>query len=216
MGNELEKSAEKFKAWYKATFLPTRSTTKPLLSSISSTSSKGQHTTNASNHELFDQAVQEDDCHGLVIAGCDLELLVLGDKHRELKVSNDNADRSRHGRLVWSLPNWHGSDRCSHCPIGRRNLQGHLAHDGQDGSWESKNMLNCSSFYNVFCVEDDAENGSYALLGEVEHSAFLLYWLCKFSFCSQANKVTLDFAHLVDYLARARPLHSRSYLLNLS
>ncbi|PQM42768.1 hypothetical protein Pyn_37838 [Prunus yedoensis var. nudiflora] len=42
-----------------------------------------------------------------------------------------------------------------------------------------KNMLNYSSFYINCSIEDSAEDGSIAPLGEVEHSAFLLYWLCK-------------------------------------
>ncbi|CAL2238697.1 unnamed protein product [Prunus armeniaca] len=66
---------------------------------------------------------------------------------------------------------------------------------------KAKNMLNYSSFYSNFGVEDSADDDSIALLGEVEHVAFLLYWLCKFVFCTQANKVTLEFAHLADYLA---------------
>ncbi|CAL8992843.1 unnamed protein product [Prunus brigantina] len=52
-----------------------------------------------------------------------------------------------------------------------------------------------------FDVEDSADDDSIAPLGEVEHAAFLLYWQCKFVFCTQANKVTLEFAHLADYLA---------------
>ncbi|PQQ06898.1 hypothetical protein Pyn_36665 [Prunus yedoensis var. nudiflora] len=51
-----------------------------------------------------------------------------------------------------------------------------------------KNMLIYSIFYNSFGVKDDAENGSYAPFG-------------KFIFCGQANKVTLEFSHLADYLA---------------
>ena len=66
-------------------------------------------------------------------------------------------------------------------------------------------MLNYSSFYNNFGVEDEAE-GDYAPLEEVKHAAFLLYWLCKFVFCSQANKFTLEYAHLADYLAQAEEL----------
>ncbi|CAL9007274.1 unnamed protein product [Prunus brigantina] len=68
---------------------------------------------------------------------------------------------------------------------------------------KAKNMLNYSSFYSNFSVEDSADDDSIAPLGEVEHAAFLLYWLCKFVFCTQANKVTLEFAHLADYLALA-------------
>ncbi|PQP94785.1 uncharacterized protein Pyn_25132 [Prunus yedoensis var. nudiflora] len=41
-------------------------------------------------------------------------------------------------------------------------------------------MLNYSSFYRNFGVEDSAEDDIIAPLGEVEHTAFLLYWLCKF------------------------------------
>ncbi|PQQ00289.1 uncharacterized protein Pyn_32351 [Prunus yedoensis var. nudiflora] len=36
--------------------------------------------------------------------------------------------------------------------------------------------------------KDSAEDDAIAPLGEVEHAAFLLYWLCKFVFCTQANK----------------------------
>ncbi|CAL9001121.1 unnamed protein product [Prunus brigantina] len=67
---------------------------------------------------------------------------------------------------------------------------------------KANNMLNYSSFYNNFGLENNADD-SIAPLGEVEHAAFLLYWLCKFVFCTQANKVTLEFAHLADYLALA-------------
>ncbi|CAL8163151.1 unnamed protein product [Prunus armeniaca] len=56
-----------------------------------------------------------------------------------------------------------------------------------------KNMLNYSSFYSNFGVENSVDDDSIAPLGEVEHAAFLLYWLCKFMFCTQANKVTLEF-----------------------
>ncbi|CAL9011514.1 unnamed protein product [Prunus brigantina] len=63
-------------------------------------------------------------------------------------------------------------------------------------------MLNYSSFYGNFSVEDNADDDSITPFGEVEHAAFLLYWLCNFVFCNQANKVTLEFAHLADYLAQ--------------
>ncbi|CAL2273623.1 unnamed protein product [Prunus armeniaca] len=53
---------------------------------------------------------------------------------------------------------------------------------------KAKNMLNYSNFYSNFSVEDSADDDSIAPLGEVEHAAFLLYWLCKFVFCTQANK----------------------------
>ncbi|BFG35175.1 hypothetical protein CerSpe_214490 [Prunus speciosa] len=66
---------------------------------------------------------------------------------------------------------------------------------------KAKNMLNYSSFYNHFGVENSTEDDSIAPLSEVEHALFLLYWVCKFVFCTQANKVTLEFAHLADYLA---------------
>ncbi|PQP95539.1 uncharacterized protein Pyn_25010 [Prunus yedoensis var. nudiflora] len=52
----------------------------------------------------------------------------------------------------------------------------------------AKNMLNYSSFYNNFGVEDSADDDSIAPLGEVEHATFLRYWLCKFVFCTPANK----------------------------
>ncbi|PQQ19322.1 hypothetical protein Pyn_12391 [Prunus yedoensis var. nudiflora] len=61
-----------------------------------------------------------------------------------------------------------------------------------------KNMLNYSSFYSNFGVEDSSKVDAIVPLGEVEHAAFLLYWLCKFVFCTQANKVTLEFAHLAN------------------
>ncbi|CAL8089044.1 unnamed protein product [Prunus armeniaca] len=76
-----------------------------------------------------------------------------------------------------------------------------------------KNMLNYSSFYGNFGVEDIADDDSIAPLGEVEHAAFLLYWLCKFVFCTQANKVTLEFAHLADYLAQGGRLALGPFLL---
>ncbi|CAL8152871.1 unnamed protein product [Prunus armeniaca] len=65
---------------------------------------------------------------------------------------------------------------------------------------KAKNMLNYSSFYSNFGVEDSANDDSIAPLGEVKHAAFLLYWLCKFVFCTQANKVTLEFTHLGPFL----------------
>ncbi|CAL8175044.1 unnamed protein product [Prunus armeniaca] len=74
-------------------------------------------------------------------------------------------------------------------------------------------MLNYSSFYSNFGVEDSADDDSIAPLGEVEHAAFLLYWLCKFMFCTQANKVTLEFAHLADYLAQGGRLVLGPFLL---
>ncbi|PQP94673.1 uncharacterized protein Pyn_03846 [Prunus yedoensis var. nudiflora] len=49
---------------------------------------------------------------------------------------------------------------------------------------KAKNMLNYSSFYSNFGVEDSAEDDAIAPLGEIEHAAFLLYWLCKFVFCT--------------------------------
>ncbi|XP_021823203.1 uncharacterized protein LOC110764515 [Prunus avium] len=64
---------------------------------------------------------------------------------------------------------------------------------------KAKNLLNYSSFYNNF--------------GEVEHAAFLLYWLCKFVFCTQANKVTMEFSHLADYLAQGGRLALGQFLL---
>ncbi|KAL6269642.1 hypothetical protein ACE6H2_026553 [Prunus campanulata] len=78
---------------------------------------------------------------------------------------------------------------------------------------KAKNMLNYSSFYNNFGVEDNADDYSIAPLGEVEHAAFLLYWLCKFVFCTQANKVTLEFAQLADYLAQGGRLALGPFLL---
>ena len=77
---------------------------------------------------------------------------------------------------------------------------------------KAKNMLNYSSFYNNFGMEDEAE-GNYAPSGEVEHAAFLLYWLCKFVFCSQANKITLEYAHLANYLAQGGTLVLDPFLL---
>ncbi|PQM38288.1 uncharacterized protein Pyn_39217 [Prunus yedoensis var. nudiflora] len=53
---------------------------------------------------------------------------------------------------------------------------------------KAKNMLNYSSLYSNFSVEDNADDDSIAPLGKVEHAAFLLYWLCKFVFFTQANK----------------------------
>ncbi|CAL8089399.1 unnamed protein product [Prunus armeniaca] len=80
---------------------------------------------------------------------------------------------------------------------------------------KAKNMLNYSSFYNNFGVEDSAEDDAIAPPppGEVEHAAFLLYWLCKFVFCTQANKVTLEFTHLADYLAQGGRLALGPFLL---
>ncbi|PQP98279.1 uncharacterized protein Pyn_26110 [Prunus yedoensis var. nudiflora] len=78
---------------------------------------------------------------------------------------------------------------------------------------KAKNMLNYSSFYSNFGVEDSAEDDAIAPLGEVEHAAFLLYWLCKFVFYTQANKVTLEFAHLADYLAQGGRLALGPFLL---
>ncbi|CAL2228676.1 unnamed protein product [Prunus armeniaca] len=78
---------------------------------------------------------------------------------------------------------------------------------------KAKNMLNYSSFYSNFGVEDSADDDSIAPLGEVEHAAFLLYWLCKFVFCTQANKVTLEFAHLANYLTQGERLALGPFLL---
>ncbi|CAL9005859.1 unnamed protein product [Prunus brigantina] len=78
---------------------------------------------------------------------------------------------------------------------------------------KAKNMLNYSSFYSNFGVEDSPDDDSIAPLGEVEHAAFLLYWLCKFVFCTQANKVTLEFAHLADHLAQGGRLALGPFLL---
>ncbi|PQQ15825.1 uncharacterized protein Pyn_19008 [Prunus yedoensis var. nudiflora] len=78
---------------------------------------------------------------------------------------------------------------------------------------KAKNMLNYSSFYSNFGVEDSIEDDSIAPLGEVEHATFLLYWLCKFVFCMQANKVTLEFAHLADYLPQGGRLVFSPFLL---
>ncbi|XP_021833175.1 uncharacterized protein LOC110772988 [Prunus avium] len=78
---------------------------------------------------------------------------------------------------------------------------------------KAKNMLNYSSFYGNFGVEDNAEYDAIAPLGEVEHAAFLLYWLCKFVLCTQANKVILEFAHLADYLAQGGRLALGPFLL---
>ncbi|PQP92750.1 uncharacterized protein Pyn_13504 [Prunus yedoensis var. nudiflora] len=78
---------------------------------------------------------------------------------------------------------------------------------------KAKNMLNYSSFYKNFGVEDSAEGDAVAPLGEVEHAAFLLYWLCKFVFCMQANKVTLEFAQRADYLAQGGILVLSPFLL---
>ncbi|CAL2239695.1 unnamed protein product [Prunus armeniaca] len=77
----------------------------------------------------------------------------------------------------------------------------------------AKNMLNYSSFYSNFSVEDSADDDSIAPLGEVKHAAFLLFWPCKFVFCTQADKVTLDFAHLADYLAQGGRLVLGPFLL---
>ncbi|CAL9019124.1 unnamed protein product [Prunus brigantina] len=74
-------------------------------------------------------------------------------------------------------------------------------------------MLNYFSFYGNFGVEDNADDDSISPLGEIEHAAFLLYWLCKFVFCTQANKVTLEFAHLADYLAQGERLALGPFLL---
>ncbi|CAL2244734.1 unnamed protein product [Prunus armeniaca] len=78
---------------------------------------------------------------------------------------------------------------------------------------KAKNMLNYSSFYSNFGVEDSADDDSIAPLGEVEHAEFSLYWLCKFVFCTQTNKVTLEFAHLADYLAQGGRLALGPFLL---
>ncbi|CAL2277296.1 unnamed protein product [Prunus armeniaca] len=45
----------------------------------------------------LDQAAREANCHGLVIVGCGLELLVLDDEHHELTVQHDDTDGSTHG-----------------------------------------------------------------------------------------------------------------------
>ncbi|KAL6280374.1 hypothetical protein ACE6H2_017255 [Prunus campanulata] len=74
-------------------------------------------------------------------------------------------------------------------------------------------MLNYSSFYSNFGVEDSLEDDAVTPPGEVEHAAFLLYWLCKFFFCTQANKVTVEFAHVADYLAQGGRLALGPYLL---
>ncbi|XP_021812765.1 uncharacterized protein LOC110755792 [Prunus avium] len=73
---------------------------------------------------------------------------------------------------------------------------------------KAKNMLNYSSFYSNFGVDD-----AIAPHGEVEHAAFLPYWLCKFVFCTQGNKVTLEFAHLADYFAQGGRLALGPFLL---
>ncbi|CAL8168171.1 unnamed protein product [Prunus armeniaca] len=78
---------------------------------------------------------------------------------------------------------------------------------------KAKNMLNYSSFYSNFGVEDSTDDDSIAPMGEVEHAAFLLYWLCKFGFCTQPNKVTLEFAHLANYLVQGGRLALGPFLL---
>ncbi|PQM38295.1 hypothetical protein Pyn_09851 [Prunus yedoensis var. nudiflora] len=63
---------------------------------------------------------------------------------------------------------------------------------------KAKNMLNYSSFYNNFGMEDSTDNDSIAPL----------------VFCTQANKVTLEFAHLDDYLAQGGRLALGPFLLD--
>ncbi|PQQ06963.1 uncharacterized protein Pyn_27930 [Prunus yedoensis var. nudiflora] len=73
---------------------------------------------------------------------------------------------------------------------------------------KAKNMLNYSSFYSNFGVEDSPEDDAVTPPGEVEHAAFLLYWLCKFVFCTQANKVTVDLLMWPIILHRVAGWHS--------
>ncbi|CAL2259931.1 unnamed protein product [Prunus armeniaca] len=69
---------------------------------------------------------------------------------------------------------------------------------------KAKNMLNYSSFYSNFGLEDSADDDSIAPLGEVEHAAFLLYWLCK------GTVNIADTEPLANALARAPRKHNTS------
>ncbi|CAL9011938.1 unnamed protein product [Prunus brigantina] len=152
-------------------------------------------------HLSLDQVVRSAACHGSVAPVCGPVLLVVGHEHPESAVRYDDADRSGHGRPLRPLSPWRGSFKAAWPTVAK--LAGGKA----------KNMLNYSSFYGNFGVEDNPDDDSIAPLGEVEHAAFLLYWLCKFVFCTQANKVTLEFAHLADYLAQGGRLALSPFLL---
>ncbi|CAL8085519.1 unnamed protein product [Prunus armeniaca] len=153
-----------------------------------------------SRHLPLDQVVRSATRHGPVALGRGPMLLVVGHKYYEPPVWHDDADRSRHGDLFGLSPLGVEVNAAPVAPEAEGSFKAAWSTFAKLAGSKAKNMLNYSSFYSNFGMEDSADDDSIAPLGEVEHAAFLLYWLCKFVFCTQANKVTLEFAHLANYL----------------
>ncbi|KAI5317262.1 hypothetical protein L3X38_036969 [Prunus dulcis] len=127
----------------------------------------------------LDQAIREPDCHGSIITSRDLELLTIQDMAALFGLYPIGMQVT----TALTTPKAQGCFKAAWPIVARLATR------------KVKNMLNYSSFYNSFSVEDDAEN------------------VCKFIFGGQANKVTLEFAHLANYLAQGGKLPLGPFLL---
>ncbi|XP_062018966.1 uncharacterized protein LOC133735577 [Rosa rugosa] len=82
-----------------------------------------------------------------------------------------------------------------------------------DAEAKAKQLLNYSTFYATHAVDEAVSETGRQPPKQHEHAAFLLYWLCKFVFCSKSNKCTFEFAGIAEALSMGRPLALGSFVL---
>ncbi|PRQ26136.1 putative protein-serine/threonine phosphatase [Rosa chinensis] len=82
-----------------------------------------------------------------------------------------------------------------------------------DAEAKAKKLLNYSTFYATHAVDAAVSETRRQPPKQHEHAAFLLYWLCKFVFCSKSNKCTFEFAGIAEAFSMGRPLALGPFVL---
>lgn len=79
---------------------------------------------------------------------------------------------------------------------------------------ETKRLLNYKTFYTTHAVDEPVEATTRQPPSPHEHTAFLLYWLCKFVFCNRSAKCTFDAAGIAEALSSGEPLALGPFVLS--
>ncbi|PRQ42305.1 putative aminotransferase-like, plant mobile domain-containing protein [Rosa chinensis] len=76
----------------------------------------------------------------------------------------------------------------------------------QKADAKARKLLNYSTFYAEHAIAEDVSTVERHEPTQHEHAAFLLYWLCKYVFCTKSNKCLFEFADIAEALSLGKPL----------
>ncbi|XP_040370389.1 uncharacterized protein LOC121051653 [Rosa chinensis] len=83
----------------------------------------------------------------------------------------------------------------------------------QKADAKARKLLNYSTFYAEHAIAEDVSTVERHEPTQHEHAAFLLYWLCKYVFCTKSNKCLFEFAGIAEALSLGKPLALGPFVL---